>query len=192
MKRRKDGSSRFYSEVRLVRKKLLLVALTLIALIAVPVVIAQVVQNSQIIHVTGNANYPRNVTPTPTADPTVAPTLKFSLWFPNATACPTTLTNLPCNVYGPLDSVGGIPATTHLVVRNDGTVPINVTITASNVNVPSNIQFSLGPDVEFNPVAAGQSANIYIAINMVTTNTNFVANTPFSYSFDINIAAAQA
>jgi hypothetical protein len=46
-------------------------------------------------------------------------------------------------------------------------------------------------DVEFNPIAVG-SANLYIAINMVTTNTNFVAGTPFSYSFDISITATQA
>jgi hypothetical protein len=71
-------------------------------------------------------------------------------------------------------------------------VPINVTFTASNVNVPSNIQFSLAGDVEFNPIAVGQSANLYIAINMVTTDTNFVAGTPFSYSFDISITAIQA
>jgi hypothetical protein len=180
-----------------VRKKLLILAVALILTIAVPIVVAQVVQNTQNIHVSGTANYPRNVaTPAPTAGPTVAPstspTVKFSLFFPNGTSCPTSLTNLPCNVYGPLDTVGGIPATTRLIVRNDGNVPINIAVTSSNVVVPSNIQFNLGPSVESNPIAVGQSASIYIAINMVTSNTNFVAYQPFSYSFDINIAATQA
>lgn len=182
------------------RKKLLLIALALILTIAVPLVIAQIV-HTQSIHVTGTANYPRNnATPAPTsgsvASPTsaaaTAATVKFSLWFPNGTSCPTTLTNLLCNVYGPLDSVGGIPATTQIVVRNDGNVPINIAATSSNVNVPSNIQFNLGVTGASSAIPVGQSANIYIAINMVTTNTNFVANTPFSYSFDVNIAATQA
>ena len=90
------------------------------------------------------------------------------------------MTNLPCNVYGPLDSISPLPAKTELVVRNDGNVPINITFAALNVNVPSNIQFSLAGDVEFNPIGIGQTANLYIVINMVTTNTNFVAGTPFS------------
>jgi hypothetical protein len=180
-----------------VRKKLLILAVALILTIAVPIVVAQVVQNTQNIHVSGTANYPRNpATSAPTAGPTVAsstsPTVKFSLFFPNGTSCPTSLTNLPCNVYGPIDTVGGIPATTRLIVHNDGNVPINIAITSSNVVVPSNIQFNLGPSVESNPIAVGQSASIYIAINMVTSNTNFVAYQPFSYSFDINIAATQA
>jgi hypothetical protein len=184
-------------EVKYLRKKLLLIAIALILTIAVPIVVAQVAQNPQTIHVSGSAKYPRNIaTPTPTANPTAAPTsiatVNFSVWFPNGTSCPTTLTNLPCNIYGPLDSVGGIPATTQLVVRNDGNVPINIAVTSSNVNMPSNIQFTLGTTGTSSSIAVGQSANVYIAINMVTTNTNFVANTPFSYSFDVNLAATQA
>lgn len=178
------------------RKKLLLLAIALILTIVVPIVVAQVVQNTQTIHVSGQANYPRNIvspTPTSTADPTSTPTqtVKFSLWFPNGTACPTSLTNLPVNVYGPLDTPAN-PTTTRLIVRNDGNVPINIAVSDSNVNVPSNIQFTLGPDVETNPIAVGQSANVYVAVTMVTTNTNFVAYQPFSYSFDINFAATQA
>jgi cytoskeletal protein RodZ len=179
------------------RTKLLLVAIALVLTIAVPLVVAQMAQSTQTIHVSGSAKYPRNIaTPTPTSNPTVAPTstatVNFSVWFPNGTSCPTTLTNLLCNIYGPLDSVGGIPATTQLVVRNDGNVPINIAVTSSNVNVPSNIQFTLGTSGTSSSIAVGQSANVYIAINMVTTNTNFVANTPFSYSFDVNLAATQA
>lgn len=164
--------------------------------IAVPLVIAQIAQQNQTIHVSGTANYPRNIsTPTPASAATAsdpAPAVQFSLFFPNGTICPTTLTNLPCNVYGPLDSVGGIPVTTELVVENTGTVPINITFTASNVDVPSNIQFSLAGSVDFNPIAVGQTATLYLAINMVTTNTNFVAGTPFNYSFDVTITATQA
>lgn len=182
-------------EVRFLRKKLLLIALALILTIAIPIVIAQVV-NIQTIHISGSANYPRNnATPAPTSGTSVSPTssgatAKFSLWFPNGTSCPTTMTNLPTNVYGPLDSVG-TPAITQLVVRNDGNVPISIAVTSANVNVPSNIQFNLGTGGTTGSIAVGQSATIYIAINMVTTNTNFVAFQPFSYSFDVNVAATQ-
>ena len=169
----------------------------LVLAVAVPLVIAQITQN-QTIHVSGTAKYPRNIVPNPTPTPAVtaaastpAPAVQFSLFFPNGTSCPTTLTNLPCNVYGPLDSVGAIPATTELVVKNTGSVPISIAVAASNVAVPSNIQFNLAGDVEFNPIAVGASANLYIAINMVTTNTNFVAGAPLSYSFDVTITATQ-
>ena len=178
------------------KKRLLIIAILLVLAVAVPLVIAQITQN-QTIHVSGTAKYPRNIAPNPTPSPAVtasasAPAVQFSLFFPNGTSCPTTLTNLPCNMYGPLDSVGAIPATTELVVKNTGSVPINIAVAASNVEVPSNIQFNLVGDVEFNPIALGASANLYIAINMVTTNTNFAAGTPFTYSFDVTAIATQA
>lgn len=179
------------------KKRFLIIAVTLALAIAVPLAIAQIVQQNQTIHVTGTANYPRNI-PTPTPSPTMSATdpptqaVQFSLSFPNGTICPTTLTNLPYNIYGPLDSINPMPATTELVVQNTGTVPINITVAASNVNVPSNIQFSLVGNVEFNPIAVGQTADLYLTINMVTTNTNFVAGTPFSYSFDVTVTATQA
>lgn len=180
-----------------VRKKFFAIAVGLILIIAVPLAIAQICQTTQTIHVSGTTDYPRNITPDPTPTPTPTatsdptPSVQFSLCFPNGTSCPKTLTNLPCNVYGPLDSINPLPATTELVVSNTGNVPINITVSALNVQVPSNIQFNLVGDVEFNPIAVGQTANLYICINMVTTNTNFVADTPFSYSFDISITATQ-
>lgn len=179
------------------QKRFLILAITLALAVAVPLVIAQIAQQTQTIHVSGTAKYPRNISPSPTLSPTATDsdppaTIQFALFFPNGTSCPTTLTNLPCNIYGPLDSIGGIPATTELVVENTDRFPINVTVTASNVNVPSNIQFNLAGNVEFNPIAVGSSANLYVAINMVTTNTNFVAGTPFTYSFDVTVTATQA
>ncbi len=179
------------------KKRFLVLAITVVLAVAVPLVIAQIAQQRQTIHVSGTAKYPRNISPTPTPSPLATATdptspIQFSLFFPNGTSCPTTLTNLPCNIYGPLDSVGGIPATTELVVKNTGSVPINITASASNVQVPSNIQFNMAGNIEFNPIAVGASANLYIAINMVTTNTNFVAGTPFTYSFDVTITATQS
>jgi hypothetical protein len=180
------------------RKKLFVIALILVLAVVVPLVVAQIVQQqNQTIHVSGTAKYPRNISTSTTPTPAVAasvltPTVQFALFFPNGTSCPTTLTNLPCNIYGPLDSIGGIPATTQLLVKNTGTVPINITFAASNVQVPSNINFNLAGDVEFNPIAPGGTTNLYLAINMVTTNTNFVAGAPLSYSFDVTIAATQA
>lgn len=176
------------------KKRFLIIAVLLVLAVAVPLVIAQITQQNQTIHVSGTAKYPRNISPTPSPAVTAsasAPAVQFSLFFPNGTSCPTTLTNLPCNVYGPLDSVGAIPATTELVVKNTGSVPINVTVAASNVNVPGNIQFNLAGDVEFNSIAVGATANLYLAINMVTTNTNFAAGTPFTYSFDVTVTATQ-
>jgi hypothetical protein len=180
------------------KKRFLILAITLVLAVAVPLVIAQIAQQTQNVHVSGTTKYPRNISPTSTPTPTLSAqtndppaTVQFALFFPNGTSCPTTLTNLPCNVYGPLDSVGGIPATTELVVKNTGSVPINLTVSASNVKVPSNIQFNLAGDFEFNPIEVGGSANLFIAINMVTTNTNFIAGTSFGYSFDIGVTASQ-
>ena len=180
------------------RKKLLVIAVILVAAITVPLVLAQITQQNQTIHVNGTAKYPRNIAVvTPTPSPSLAvndppSTLQFSLFFPNGTSCPKTLSDLPVNIYGPLDSVGGIPATTQLVVKNTGSAPIDITVVALNAIVPSNIQFNLAGDVEFNPIAPGATANLYLAINMVTTNTNFVVGTPFTYSFDVTVSATQA
>ncbi len=82
------------------RKKLLLAAVVLILVIAVPIVIAQLANFEQVIHVNGSATYPSNSTSTPAS--TVAPvdsptsTLKFSLWFLNGTAFPTSIMGIPC------------------------------------------------------------------------------------------------
>ena len=176
------------------RKKLWVIILALIIAVAVPLAVAQIAQQTQSIHVSGNANYPQNApyaTPTPASDSS-APAVKFSLWFVNGTSCPAALSNLPCNIYGPLSSINPMPAKTELVVRNDGSDPINVTAAASNVNIPSNIQFSMAGDLEANPIAPGQTANLYITINMVTTNMNFVSGSPFSYSFDVTVTAVQS
>lgn len=179
------------------RKKLWVLILALILAVAVPLAVAQIAQQTQSIHVSGNASYPQNApnsTPSPAATQAAssAPAIKFSLWFPNGTSCPASLSNLPCNIYGPLSSINPLPAKTELVVRNDGNVPINVTASASNVNVPGNIQFNMAGDVEANPIAPGQTANLYIAITMATTNTNFVSGSLFSYSFDVTITTTQA
>lgn len=180
-------------------RKLLIMALALIATVVVPLAIAQVSRQTETIHVTGLAKYPRNIStsiaspsPIATTESTSTSAVSFPLSFTNGTSCPTTLTNLPYNIYGPLDSISPLPATTQLVVKNTGSVPINITANAQNVNVPSNIKFTLVINVESNPIEPEQTANLYLTINMVTTNINFAAGTPFGYSFDVNVTATQA
>jgi hypothetical protein len=192
-----------------VRKKLLILAVISILLIAIPLVIATVT-NSQTINISGTARYP-NLPPTP--DPTATPTAKatpvstsFSLFFQNGTAVPSTLTDFP--TYGmwlspQTPGFGGNWAPTDedtIVVTNTGNVPITITAAAANVNVPSNIDFSFQYQLltnmtgspTTNPLAVGQSEPLMLMTSMAPTNTNYVSNGQFSYSFDITVTATQA
>ena len=162
-----------------------------------PAAVAQIAQQTQSIHVSGTAKYPRNISPSRRFRPhatnqTVRASHKIFPVFPNGTSCPTSLSNLPCNIYGPLNSINPNAGKDRAGCAKSRKCPHQRNRHASNVNVPSNIQFNMAGDVEFNPIAPGQTANLYIAITMVTTNTNFVSGTLFSYSFDVTITATQA
>ncbi len=81
--------------------------------------------------------------------------VKFSLWFTNGTAFPSSI-NSGTFKYGNMQlNIGGImvspyaygsqfmPETNLIVLRNDGNVPITVQAALSSVNVPPNIELSL-------------------------------------------------
>lgn len=186
------------------RKKLLVFAVVLILVIAVPLVIAQIAQETQNIHVTGTANYPNlppGVTPAPssTPDPTSSPTVKFSLFFLNGTAFPTTISGNSLYVFVVDPSHGGSQFAgvnpNEIMVRNDGTVPINVTANAFNVNLPSDMSltFLAGDSGMHSPltVGVGQSSTLYIVIEMLPTAYSYTPHQTFSYSFDMSITATQ-
>ena len=196
------------------RKKLLILAVISILLIAVPLAIATVT-NSQTISVSGTASYPNlPSTPDPTATPsaTAAPvSASFSLSFQNGTAVPSSLTpssfaDFPTYTMwqsptAPGFGTGWTPTSLDtLIVTNTGNVPITIIAAASNVNVPSNIDFnfqyemltSMTGSPTTNPIAVGQTEAILLMTNMAPTNTNYVSNAQFSYSYEITITATQA
>ena len=95
------------------------------------------------------------------AQPAVTPTQtstapKFSLWFTNGTAFPSSDSNCAGYVNGGMYlNIGGIrhsvsnygslfaPITNVVVLRNDGDTAITVNATLKNVNAPSNISIAL-------------------------------------------------
>ncbi len=192
-------------------RKFLFLAIGLILVIAVPLVAAAVNQ-TQMIHVSGNAKYPHNLPPTgPTAAPTTSsntPTVQFSLFFPNGTAYPTTITNGALNtvVVDPLSghNAGWIP--TCVVVHNDGTVPISVNAAVTSKNVPSNVDLTLtcgyfgtingafGADqaTSQQPIQPGQYYYMSLIAFLTPNNANYTPDQQFSYSFDVAVTAAQA
>ncbi|MCW4000621.1 MAG: hypothetical protein NWE93_10315 [Candidatus Bathyarchaeota archaeon] len=100
-----------------------------------------------------------------------------------------------------------------VVLRNDGDVPINVALTLRNAKAPSNIQIQMHyfflnnqtyqpysnewmgkGNVGQNPLAPGQVMWLAITVSLGQTNVPLTGtpNYDFSYSFDIEVAAAQA
>jgi hypothetical protein len=184
----------------------LILAMVLILVIAIPIAIASYQDQQRTIQVSGNAKYPG--TPSPTATPTStssqSPTasISYSLTLPNGTAYPATLTNFPLIVEvdnGPVSpsAVGEV-----FNVTNTSDVPINMTMAATNVNLPSNLGFNLtwgNYDGGSLTVGVGQSITMWF-IPTAYPSTMYYPNgtltyTPgatFSYSFDIVITGTQA
>lgn len=184
------------------RKKLLLAAVVLILVIAVPIVIAQLANFEQVIHVNGSATYPSNSTSTPAS--TVAPvdsptsTLKFSLWFLNGTAFPTSINGNSLYVFladSQALSIGRYTPNA-VVLKNDGTAPLTVNVTSSNVNLPSDLSLQIGDRNSiangFTVIQPGQNATMQLVILLVLSNSPHSSGTTFSYSFDMHITAIQA
>jgi hypothetical protein len=158
------------------------------------------------------------------------PVIDFSLWYTNGTAFPTDGTNANGTQFVPTGgpagiNIGGIhcvpagygssrdQATNIVVLRNDGNVPVNVTLALKNPVAPSNIQVILsyfylnnqtlqplsngwmGADnIGKNPLLPGQC--MWLAIDVILAQTSIpVTGTPnynFNYSFDIEVTATQA
>jgi hypothetical protein len=168
---------------------MVLAAVALILVISIPLAIAAL-QQSQTIHVSRKYTQPiptatpttsTNPTSTPTSD---APTVKFSLWFPNGSAYVMNQDNAP-SVYGAsnLDTNGipvnvqsslGAPPTGYaggvIIVRNDGNVPISVNTILANVNVPSDIELTLACN-PINPATWGNQLNGWMGYNNLATGS---------------------
>jgi hypothetical protein len=147
-------------ETKKLRKKLVLIAaVVLLVVIAVPVALAAVQQN-QVIHVTGTYTQPLPTSTSspvastaPASSPQAASTVKYSLWYPNGTAYNLHQENTP-SVFGATNlDTNGVPVNVQtglgappmgyasgvIVVRNDGNVPITVNASLANVSVPSDV-----------------------------------------------------
>ncbi len=190
-------------------RKFLFLGIALILVIAIPIVAAAVTQ-TQILHIAGNAKYPHNLPPsaaTPTPAPTTAAsTVLFSLFFPNGTAFPASISSASVNtvVVDPLQghNAGWIP--TCIVVRNDGNVPITVNAAITNKNVPSNLDLTLncgyygtisggfGADkaTSQQPIQPGQTYYMSL-IAFLTPTGSYTPDQQFSYSYDIAVTATQ-
>lgn len=202
-------------EVKLLNRKYLFLGIALILAITVPIVTAVMTQTLTI-HVTGNAKYPRNTTPptpTPTPNPTATPaatsTVQFSLFFPNGTVFPTSVTGALVGVntvvVDPMTGHNGGWIPTCIVVRNDGTVPITINATTTNVNIPANMVLSLncgyygtinggfGADTATSqpPIQPGQTYFVSMMAFLSPTGT-YTPDEPFSYSYDVVVTATQA
>ena len=181
------------------RKKLLILAVISILLIAIPLVIATVT-NSQTINVNGTARYPNlPPTPDPTATPSATPvSTSFSLYFANGTSYPSTISNANwfyVTVNNPDAGVGAQPNPNEILVQNDGNVPINITASDINVNLPSDMSLSLFyGDGSMQPltVAVGQSSLLYIVVELSPIAYDYTPQQSFSYSFGISVTATQA
>jgi len=124
------------------------------------------------------------------------------LTLPNGTIYPGSLYNFPLTVEvnnGPVSpsAVGEV-----FNVTNTGTVPINMTIAATNVNLPSNLAFDLGWGNYYGgslTVGVGQSIKMWFVptaypVTMYFPNgtLTYTPGTSFTYSFDIAITGTQA
>jgi len=170
--------------VKWLRKKLLILAITLLLVITIPVMVAALKQ-SQIIHVKKTYIQPLP-TPTSTSPSTSIPAeVKFSLFFPNGTAYVLNQDHIS-SIYGASNlDVNGIPVNVQsnlgspptgyvagaVVVRNDGKVPINVNATLTKLKTPSDIEL-IFICYSINPSTWGNQLNGWMGYgNLATGNT---------------------
>ena len=202
-------------EAKSLRKKYLFFGLALILAITIPIVAGAITQ-TQTIHVSGSANYPHNTppftTPTPTQAPAASsgvPNVAFSLFFPNGTAYPSSVTGAIAGVntvvVDPLSGHNGGWIPTCVVVKNDGNVPITINATLANKNIPQNMDLTLnsgyygtisggyGADkaTSQQPIQPGQTYYMSL-IAFLNPNSNYTPDQTFSYSYDVVITASQA
>lgn len=187
------------------RKKILIIAIISVLLVAVPLVIATVENQQTTINVSGTASYPNAAsTPDPTATPSASPvaTVSYSLTLPNGTAYPSSLTNFPLIVEVNNGPIAPVVVGEVFNVTNTGNVPINMTVAATNLNLPSNLSFNLGwgnYNGGASTVDVGQSITMYFLPTAYPTTLyypngtlTFTPGATFSYSFNIVISAIEA
>ncbi len=155
-----------------------------------------------------------------------SPVVNYSLWFTNATALPTDGSN--CYGYengGPFLNIGGIKpiasgfgssadkTNSIIALRNDGNVPIDVSLELQNAQASSDIEISMhyfcmnnqtylpytaqwmgNSNVGENPLEPGQYMWLAITVTLAQPDVPLTGtpNHSFSYSFDIEVTATQA
>ncbi|MDR1992873.1 MAG: hypothetical protein LBQ98_05170 [Nitrososphaerota archaeon] len=192
--------------------------MVLILAIVLPIV-AAVMTQTQTLHIAGNAKYPNlppfyNPTPTPIPTPTsttLPSFVQFSLFFPNGTVVPNSLTGelaggVNTVVVDPLQGHNAGWTPTCIVICNDGNIPITVTASVTNENVPSNINLTLssgyygaisgayGFDKATNqqPIQPGQTYYMSLIAFLYPTTADYVPGQLFSYNYDVVLVATQA
>lgn len=180
------------------KQKVTATAIMIILFITVPLTLAAL-SSQQNVHFAGTGQYPNSATPTPS--PTTPPqTAQFSLFFSNGSVMPTTLTDFSIPV---LDRAPGALGNFVFIVRNDGNVPITMSIATANVNVPSNVNLqasALGANnatsstvingITVPTVQPAESVIYQCGIGMFVSQ--YTPGASFSYSFDIVVTANQA
>ena len=154
-------------------------------------------KKSQNILVSGSSHFPSNFG-TNSIPPASTFNVKFSLFLADGTTpCPATMnqSNFNVGVAIPKPQQFGSnfmpPAPKVFKLRNDGNVPINVSASAVNIDVPANIEVTCmaSPNIT---VGVGQTNTLYLIVYMQPKDDNFYNGEPFDYCFDVDIRAAQA
>lgn len=154
-------------------------------------------KKSQNILVSGSAHFPMQFGTNP-VPPASNVNVKFSLFLADGvTPCPATMdpSKLHLGVAIPKPQQFGSnfmpPAPNIFKIHNDGNVPINVSASAVNVDVPANIEVfcMASPNIT---VGVGQTSTLYVIVYMQPKDDNFYNGEPFDYCFDVDIRATQA
>lgn len=183
------------------QKKYLILAVSLSIIIAVPITLGALT-HQQIINFQGTNNYPNTkilpgISPTPTPTPNPSQTVKFSLWFcdasgtTNKTQVPTTINNLriPCIEGRP----HFISPQMVFLARNDGSVPINITGEVTNVNCPPNLALQIffqSWSGELRVLQPGESQVLCI-VGYFGVIGEYTPGATFNYAFDVVVTANQ-
>ncbi len=161
----------------------------------------------QTLTIQGTTKYPLNThtLPTPTVTgssvtPGPTSTVKFSLFYPDGSSCPSTLTNPNFVVVGrSLDDLKNIGHPPDLILKNQGSTPITVTASLEKMQAPSNVAWQMicvvtGTDgTSFTgSIVAGQSVGLMLIVFLYPTDYNFASNQALAYSFDVVVTATQA
>jgi hypothetical protein len=135
-----------------VYKRYVAVAIIVILAIAVPLSIAALTQQ-QSFTINGTGHYPDPlVTPAPTAplSPTPTPTptsnVAFTLTYQNRTAVPATFSSAPNTIF--YQTGNGASPFLELNITKTGSLPMNVSITFPNPNLPSGMTYNFWSDMQ--------------------------------------------
>jgi hypothetical protein len=170
-------------------------------IIATPITL-EALTHQQTINFQGTNNNPNtktlpDIAPTPTPTPNPSQTVKFSLWFcdasgtTNKTQVPTTINNLriPCIEGRP----NGVSPQMVFLARNDGNIPINITGKVTNINYPSNLSLQIffqSWSGGLRVLQPGESQVLCI-VSYFGVIEEYTPGATFNYAFDVVVTANQ-